>query len=170
MDARTGRRQKRISRQQEQRVAKSLDGRTQAASGATRLGGGGDVRAPGMRVECKFTEKISYSLKLSDWEKVRNHAIKSLEQPIMQIGFCRMGRFDLYAVIQWVQGFDSRVPCELDGIQNQFSLGQSYLQSVLAKGERLRLTFRIDQYTVVRQLEVLHWQDFLDRRQQDAGD
>lgn len=58
-----------------------------AASGGTRLGGGGDVRAPGYRIECKYTERLAYTLKLSDLQKIRKHAHDSLEQPVLQLAF-----------------------------------------------------------------------------------
>jgi hypothetical protein len=87
MDAYRAKRQKRISLQQENRVAQELEGRTQAASGATRLGGGADVRADGVRVECKYTEGTSYSLKRSDWKKLCKQALRSLEEPVMQLWF-----------------------------------------------------------------------------------
>lgn len=88
MDARTGRRQKRISRMQEKRVAAALGGKTQANSGATRLGGGGDVRVIGeTRVECKFTEASSFSLKLTELKKLQKEAISALEEPVFNFEF-----------------------------------------------------------------------------------
>lgn len=89
MDAFRSSRQRRESRSQEKRVARELGGRTQAASGATRLGGGADVRAPGFRIECKYTEKDTYTLKLADLNKLKSQAVKTLEQPVMQIEFRR---------------------------------------------------------------------------------
>lgn len=60
----------------------------QANSGATRLGGGGDVRVRGqMRVECKYTESCSYVLKLGELLKLRDQAIKALEEPVLQFEF-----------------------------------------------------------------------------------
>jgi hypothetical protein len=88
MDARTGRRQKRISKRQEEKTAAELGGRTQANSGATPMGGGGDVRVRGQyRVECKFTEGSSYVLKLSELDKLKKQANSVAEIPVFQFEF-----------------------------------------------------------------------------------
>lgn len=89
MDAVTARRQKKMSQQQEQKVAEDLGGRTVAGSGAGRTSGGGDVRKRSeIRVECKFTEKNFYVLQLSDLVKIRNQAIMGgVELPVLQIRF-----------------------------------------------------------------------------------
>jgi hypothetical protein len=98
MDARRSAMQKRISRKQEKKAAEDLGGRTQAASGAARFGGG-DVRAPGYRIECKYTEKPYYILKLSELEKLQKQAYGSLEQPVMQLAFVdRLGRRKEFAI------------------------------------------------------------------------
>lgn len=95
---------KKISKRQEELVAEELGASTQANSGATKHGGA-DVRDLGvLRIECKFTEKKSYSLKLSELEKVRLQAIKGgLEEPVMQINFrdIRTGSDKRFAVIPW---------------------------------------------------------------------
>lgn len=88
MDARTNRRQKRISKRQETRVAAAVGGRTQAGSGAAPSSGGGDVRVLGhTRIECKYTEKDYYTLKLADLKKLKTQATRALEQPVFQIHF-----------------------------------------------------------------------------------
>lgn len=102
MDARTGRRQKRISRMQEKRAARDVGGQTQANSGATRLGGGGDVRVAGdTRIECKYTESCSFTLRLGELLKLRKEAIGALEQPVFQFQFRSIhgGAYATYAVI-----------------------------------------------------------------------
>jgi hypothetical protein len=86
MDRYRSSRQKEVSRKQEARVAKEMGGRVEAASGATKHAGG-DVRAPGYRIECKYTEKDKYALKLADLQKLRTIAFKHLEQPVMQVQF-----------------------------------------------------------------------------------
>lgn len=103
MNARQSRRGKRISLQQEKRAAADLGGRTMAASGATRLGGGGDVRVIGStRIECKFTEKDSYTLRYEELKKIRTQAMKVLERPVFQFAFRHAsGRLRGYAVIPW---------------------------------------------------------------------
>lgn len=106
MDARTSRQQKRISQRQEQQVADALDGRTQPASGATRLGGGSDVRSEEHAVECKYTNKKQYSLKQADLLKIRKTALqRGLLRPVMAIDFPNAvnphGLPDRYVVIPW---------------------------------------------------------------------
>lgn len=102
MDARTGRRQKRISKMQEKKAAADVGGQTQANSGATRLGGGGDVRVAGdTRIECKYTESCSFTLRLGELMKLRKEAISALEQPVFQFQFRSPmgGAYATYAVI-----------------------------------------------------------------------
>lgn len=95
--------QKRISQRQEKSVAADLGGRVQAASGAAKHGGG-DVRAPGYRIECKYTEKPVYTLKLEELEKLKKQAYGSLEQPVMQLAFVdRLGRRTEFSITNHVQ-------------------------------------------------------------------
>jgi len=61
------------SRKQERATAKDLKGRTTPATGA-RWHSKGDVRSDKFLVECKITEKRSYSLPLKVWEKILNEA------------------------------------------------------------------------------------------------
>jgi len=50
-----------------------------------------------LRVEAKFTEKGTYSLKLADWLKIKDEAIKGgLETPAMQIEFIPPGAAGTY--------------------------------------------------------------------------
>lgn len=103
MDARQSRRGKRISLRQEKQAAADLGGRTTAASGAAKFSGGGDVRVMGKtRVECKYTENDSYTLKFDELEKLKKQAIKHLEYPVFQFAFKEIsGRFIRFAVIPW---------------------------------------------------------------------
>jgi hypothetical protein len=169
MDSRTSRRQKRISKRQESRTAAEIGGRTQANSGATRLGGGADVRVPGnTRVECKYTEKTTFVLKKTELEKLQKQAMATLDEPIFQFAFAdRLGRFDRYAVIK---GFavteEEPHPYEMDTASKSVSLPQSYLHSCLASA-RIRVTFREESYA--KQYEVMRWDNFLaSRGQTDA--
>ncbi len=166
MDARTSRRQKRLSKRQEDRAAEDIGGRTQANSGATRLGGGGDVRGAELRIECKYTEAKSYSVKFSELEKLRKQAIKNLEQPVLQFAFkLPAGRFERYAVITWDSTIPVIEPFDMDTDAKSIQLPREYLRvALLAERERLRLTFRkspIEGY----QFEVLLWDDFVQRQQ-----
>lgn len=162
MDARTGRRQKRMSQMQEKRTAADLGGRTQAASGATRLGGGGDVRGSNKRIECKYTERGSYSLKYDELKKVREQAIKLLETPVLQFAFLRAGKMDLYAVVQWDTAGDWRDPYVLDTDAKSISLPQDYLRTcLLSEGQRVQIVFR--EGSIARLYEVVRWDDYLKR-------
>jgi hypothetical protein len=85
MDARTSKKQKRLSARQEQRMAEDLGGRTQPASGAMK-NAKGDVRAMGVvRGEAKYTAKDTFSLKLTDLEKIVGEA--GLERAVLQLCF-----------------------------------------------------------------------------------
>lgn len=101
MDARRRRGIKKASLRQERQTAEDIGGRTQANSGATRMGGGADVRGSGMRVECKFTEKDQYTLKFSELEKLRKQATKTLEFPVFQFAFKFRNTMEKYAVIRY---------------------------------------------------------------------
>jgi hypothetical protein len=78
----------RRSSTQEQRTATDLGGRAQKGSGSTDFAKS-DVRAPlDVRAECKTTSARSYTLKISDWEKIQGEALRGgLEEPVMQIEF-----------------------------------------------------------------------------------
>ena len=74
---------KKKSQLQEKSVAKDLDAQTVIASGAL-WGSKGDVRHEDFLVECKITEKSSYSLTMKVWEKIEKEAIKDgLRLPLM---------------------------------------------------------------------------------------
>lgn len=92
-------RQKKISNKQERKTAKQLGGKVMPASGATDFGKS-DVRVAGKyRVECKYTEKDTYTLKFNDLIKLHKEAtFGGLEHPIFQIEF--KGNFKAsYAII-----------------------------------------------------------------------
>lgn len=85
----SNRRIRKRSQLQEKRAAQDVGGRTVAGSGAAKHSGGGDVRKQGdLRVECKFTHKDHYTIKLSELGKIQMQAIKGgLEAPVMLIEF-----------------------------------------------------------------------------------
>lgn len=161
MDARTSRRQKRLSKQQEASIAHQVSGRTQANSGATRLGGGGDVRGNGLRIECKYTENQTYNLSYKDLEKVRKQAIKTLEWPVFLFGFRdARGSLETYCVIQWRTDVKEGKPFDIDTDSQRISLYKDFLRvALVSEGQRLRLTFRRN--AVGWQYEVIRWADFL---------
>lgn len=93
----------RRSQQQERSVAEDLNGRVQKASGATDFAKG-DVRVVGEeRVECKTTSAKSFSLKLSELEKIQGEALRGgAEAWSMQVEFQgQLGKHRKFAVIDW---------------------------------------------------------------------
>jgi hypothetical protein len=163
MDARTSRRGKRISKQQEKRAAADLGGRTQAASGGTRLGGGGDVRLIGdTLIECKVTEKHEYTVKKDELLKLWKQATIRLETPVFQFAFrSKLGRLDKYAVIMPSGLGNGKLPYDMDTNHKSITLPQDYLQNCLRDGHVI-LTFREGAYA--RQWEVVTWDEYLKRR------
>lgn len=164
MDARQSRRGKRISLQQEKQAAADIGGRTMAASGATRLGGGGDVRILGRtRLECKFTEKSSYALKYEELKKIRRQAMKALENPVFQFAFRHTtGRLRSYAVIPW----DVEDPQKTnDDIwftsAASVTLAEDQLEKALMRG-RIQITFAHagSEPQAFRQFEIMRWHDY----------
>jgi hypothetical protein len=94
----------RASQRQERRAAASIFGKVTPASGA--VGGAsfkGDVRKQfESRIECKTTSHASYSLKLTEWQKIQSEAAVMGEAPAMQIEFQAPGGFNTkLAVIPW---------------------------------------------------------------------
>jgi hypothetical protein len=85
------------SQKQEKAAAKRLGGRIQPASGAGPAKG--DVRADwSARVECKLTRASSFTLKLSQLEKIEREAAPP-EKPIFEIEFQGVTPNKRYAVI-----------------------------------------------------------------------
>lgn len=75
---------------QEKRVAKSLGARQTIASGQTPIDKG-DVRSESVRVECKYTDSKSYSLKAADLEKIANAATGE-QIPLFYVEFRKHGQ------------------------------------------------------------------------------
>jgi hypothetical protein len=89
-----------ISDRQEKINAKRYEGRRTIASGATPVDKG-DVKGEGFRMECKSTEKLSYSLKLEDLHKLVAQAQDS-EIPVFTVEFRpkdRAGKYEQYVVL-----------------------------------------------------------------------
>lgn len=72
------------SQRQESRIARELKGMTTINSGATF--GQNDVVTDFCEVEAKTTTKASYSLKMSDWNKLRKKCA-GVKIPIMVVDF-----------------------------------------------------------------------------------
>lgn len=85
------------SQKQEKAAAKRMGGRVQPASGAGKAKG--DVRADwSARVECKLTRAKSFTLKLSELQKIEAEASPP-EKPIFEIEFQGVHPHKRYAVI-----------------------------------------------------------------------
>lgn len=135
-----------------------------AASGATRLGGGGDVRVMGKtRIECKFTEKPSYILKLDELLKLRKQAIKTLEYPVFQFAFRDpSGRMEQYAVVQWDE---EKVPFHVWTTDHK-SYPMERATLPIYTGQLVRLEFHIKEAMGLKShyFRVMTWDQFLDRQ------
>jgi ribosomal protein L37AE/L43A len=75
---------------QEKRVARNLGARQTIASGQTPIDKG-DVRAENVRVECKYTDKKSFSLKAEDLQKIAN-AAQGEQIPLFYVEFREHGQ------------------------------------------------------------------------------
>lgn len=97
------RRQKRLSQQQELDIALELSAVVQKASGALP-GLKGDGRRKGvLRFEAKYTEAGSYTLKLSDLEKIASEC-HGRERPVLVLDFKERGTGklrDRFAVVRF---------------------------------------------------------------------
>lgn len=118
---------KRRSMQQENRVASDLGGRPTPASGA-RPFAKGDVQVEnhGLKVECKTTGGLSYSLTRKDLENLKMAAIREGGLDFaMQVEFRKGPNFmDRYAVIDWQTYLDMRsAAAELADIKWQLEKG-----------------------------------------------
>lgn len=168
MNRRQIKRIKKISQAQEKRAANELGGKTMAASGATRLGGGGDVRVMSKtRLECKFTENDSYRLCYSDLRKVRKQAFKALESPVLQFAFyCNGRKKHAYAVIPWNKDENSELLTEVIGpvAATSYSVTEGQLNSIL-QSRRIKLLFLNPQNEPLsfRVFEIMSWQEYVDK-------
>lgn len=77
------------SQRQEKRAAEEIGGRVTANSGAAKFSGGADVRKQGeIRLECKFTKKNYWTLKLADLQKLQKEALQGgMEEPVFLLEF-----------------------------------------------------------------------------------
>lgn len=72
------------SQKHEKRIAKVLNGRTQAASGAF-WSGKGDVRSDGLLIEHKWTGKLTKTISSKELKKITNEAIMDGRMPVFGI-------------------------------------------------------------------------------------
>jgi hypothetical protein len=136
------RRIRRRSQRQEKEAASDLGGRTVAGSGAAKFSGGGDVRRQGeVRVECKYTTKTYFDLKLGTMKKIKLQALKGgLEQPVLQLEFLSGVTSVKYAVVPALE--DSDLHHEFTTTKKQIRMYRDWLVSLLAQhGEGFQVTF-----------------------------
>jgi hypothetical protein len=151
---------KKTSNKQERRVASELGGSTQANSGATRLGGGSDVRvARDTRCECKFTSKVSYTLKQADLKKIKVEALRGgLEDPVLHFAFRdRLGRMlERYAVTPCLRS-EARHPWTAE---KSITLGQQALLQATTLAPSVFVCFKDGEC-----YEISQWDKYLDNRE-----
>lgn len=160
MNAADNKRIRRTSRNQEKQVAKDLGGKVQVNSGAVRLGGGSDVRVQGkFRVECKFTNKESYTLKLLELEKLKKQANSTLEYPIFQFSLKdNLGKLgDKYAAISWNDKLEPKISIIANA--KQISLSRQLLSSI-EYDKPVKITFSTP--ALVRSYRIIKWDELVD--------
>jgi hypothetical protein len=158
-----------VSRKQERRAARDVGGDVQHNSGALPQGGGGDVRVLGkIRLECKYTQKDTYVLKLETLERLVIQARRGgLETPVLQVGFRdTMGRIENYAVVR-KGDYESwggpllprRENCVL---AKQYPLAMSELTDLQGRGVLLALAWvDVKQKEPTRTWVVLPWATYM---------
>lgn len=77
----------RLAKRQEQEAARSYDGRVTPASGSRDSKG--DVESATELIECKHTERASYSLKVADLLKLARQAILRDRRMVLEIEYTR---------------------------------------------------------------------------------
>lgn len=168
MDARRRRGIKKTSLRQERQTAIEIGGRTQANSGAVRMGGGADVRGSGLRIECKFTEKETYTLKFKELEKLRKQAIKTLETPIFQFAFKFRNAMTKYVAIKH---YGDRQPNTLWIEAESVTFKRDWLATRLNEGP-LFVTLgatKAGEPNETKVFQILTWDDFTKRFQESEG-
>lgn len=85
------RKQNSRSAKMERRVAKEVGGRTQVGSGSSWRAPG-DIKSDTHLIEHKYTDKLSFVLKLADWEQARSDALQSGKDAAMIVEFASTGK------------------------------------------------------------------------------
>lgn len=76
----------RRSIRQEKRIARTIASSSRVAGSGSQPGNKGDVRlGKHWLCEAKFTDAVSYSLKLKTWQKIEMEAYKAKRMPVMII-------------------------------------------------------------------------------------
>jgi len=165
---------KKISTLQERRATDALGMHMMPASGATLHGGGDGRLAKQLRLECKYTDKSEYILKLSDIVKLRNQAIKGgLELPIFQIDFRGRTKFVIVpfeerfielnkdlesgtSIYSWERTSNEQLTLRYDMLMMKLSLFPLILRITFKKAPNSKLDFFSD-----IDLGLFEWNDFL---------
>lgn len=161
MDRRRSKRQKQISKTQEKRAARDVGGHVQAGSGNARFGGGADVRKRGeLRIECKYTEKDVFILRLADLTKVKLQAIRGgMEFPVLQIDFVKNGKHDLYAVVPALRYAQDK-PTIDSTIKKSIRVNQKALQKLLLSHDSVQAVFIRGEANSRDTYEIMSWHVF----------
>lgn len=94
---------KRKSQKQERSVANTFNARLTPASGAL-WGAKGDVRNDKFLIECKTTEKSSYTLTAKVWEKIHEEAVRDhLRIPLLIVDLEDSERYVVFRPIDFGQ-------------------------------------------------------------------
>ncbi len=101
---------------QEKRVAKRLDARQTIASGQTPIDKG-DVRSSLLRVECKYTDNKSYSLKADDLVKIANQSTGD-QIPLFLVEFRQDGRTYFVVPEDWFHRLLEAYKREIEDLDN----------------------------------------------------
>jgi hypothetical protein len=117
------------------------------------------------RLECKFTEKSSYSLKYEELKKIRRQAMKVLENPVFQFAFRHTsGRLRAFAVIPW--NMDDQQKENDHGwftSAASITLTEDQLEKALMSG-RIQFTFvhAGSDPPAFRMFEIMRWHDYVE--------
>lgn len=162
MDKFQSHRQRRISQRQEKQAAEDVGGRTVAGSGAAKHSGGGDVRKRGtLRIECKYTEKGSYALKLADLTKIKMEALKGgLEQPVMQLEFVSGSTRESFAIFPVSKAIPDH-ELMIVTLMKQMTLRRVVIHRGLIEHGEVYVAFHRGTANTQDTFQISRWNDFL---------
>ncbi len=140
------------------------------------MGGGADVRVRGKtRCECKYTFGQSYTLKLSELDKLKKQANAAAEQPVLKFEFRSHGAaygHTAYAVTFGIEDVPQGAPCKVGHIYSkQVVLQERELGQIFAvqSHDSLLLQFMDEKETWVKSFRVRPWSVFVaEQGEQDA--
>lgn len=150
-----------LSNKQEKQVAKDIGGKTVIASGSL-WGMKSDARSDKYLIECKTTQKESYRLTASTWEKVTHEAINDgLRVPVMciEVAGVKKAVFSYYMLMDSALFKDLTDPLDFKECK--------HLKSFLVdkNNQIVKITTKINPQsstTKTSSLCVIDWEDFLE--------